>query len=206
MNEVEEIERHLGIEERWQPGDPKYLEIESWIKHKEFITAVEELEGRVVQRLFELSKANLASTGYKLRRQISRNITRRSLALRTSLDRYNTLAPQQDPPRAIIQYAEIANYAWLGDFDLLKHSRHDILSRPWSDATNREACTKYFKYKRAREELVGLNVEVWRLQEWVDSEDEHLTAISTNLLNSQPLLAAEVSEFATVQRRINNTH
>jgi len=32
-------------------------------QHREFIRAVEELENLVVQRLFELSKANLASTG-----------------------------------------------------------------------------------------------------------------------------------------------
>ena len=32
-------------------------------QHRQFIHVVEELEGLVVQRLFELSKANLASTG-----------------------------------------------------------------------------------------------------------------------------------------------
>ena len=32
-------------------------------RHRHFIRAVEELENLVVQRLWELSKANLASTG-----------------------------------------------------------------------------------------------------------------------------------------------
>ena len=37
-------------------------------QQRQFIRAVEELENLVVQRLFELSKANLASTGEVVRR------------------------------------------------------------------------------------------------------------------------------------------
>jgi len=41
----------------------EYVEMREYSRHRQFIRAVEELENLVVQRLFELSKANLASTG-----------------------------------------------------------------------------------------------------------------------------------------------
>lgn len=63
MNRADEIERQIGIEERWSAEDPRYLEALKYISNRTFIGAVERLEGLVVQRLFELSKANLAATG-----------------------------------------------------------------------------------------------------------------------------------------------
>lgn len=109
FNRVEELETRLKIQQRWTSDDQEYKDSENLVRHKDFLVVVEELEGRVVQRIFELSKANLAGTGYKLRRQISKNIARRSQALRTSLDKYNVMAPKQDPPRPIIDYKDIAN-------------------------------------------------------------------------------------------------
>lgn len=206
FSQVQQFELRLHVEQRWTPEDQEYRDAEDWMKHKQFIKVVEELEGRVVQRLFELSKANLAGTGYKLRRQISKNITRRSQALRTSLDKYNALAPHQNPPRPFIDYKEIANHAWLGDFDLLKYSRHDILSQPWANATNREIATKYHKVRRAREEIIRLNVEARRLQEWADVEDQELSRVANELLGTQPLLAQEIRAYAAVQLRVNTTH
>lgn len=41
----------------------EYVEMHEYSQHHQFIRAVEELKNLVVQRLFELSKANLASTG-----------------------------------------------------------------------------------------------------------------------------------------------
>jgi hypothetical protein len=63
MNRADEIERQLKIEKRWPADDPRYLDALKYIDNRTFIGAVERLEGLVVQRLFELSKANLAATG-----------------------------------------------------------------------------------------------------------------------------------------------
>ena len=63
MNHADEIEWQLKIEERWSEEDPRYLDALKFINNQTFIGAVERLEGLVVQRLFELSKANLAGTG-----------------------------------------------------------------------------------------------------------------------------------------------
>ncbi|KAG6369425.1 hypothetical protein JVT61DRAFT_14862 [Boletus reticuloceps] len=79
LNVVEHFERQHGIETRWSPDNPEYVGAAEYAKHRNFIRVVEELEGLVVQRLFELSKANLAGTGYKMRRHISKALTRRAL-------------------------------------------------------------------------------------------------------------------------------
>ena len=73
MNHADDIERQLKIEERWSAEDPRYMDALKFINNRTFIGAVERLEGLVVQRLFELSKANLAATGacfYKIYNRI----------------------------------------------------------------------------------------------------------------------------------------
>jgi hypothetical protein len=66
LNVVEDFERRHSITERWLPHDPKYMQAVRYSQERQFICSVEELEGLVVQRLFELSKANLAGTGRQL--------------------------------------------------------------------------------------------------------------------------------------------
>lgn len=62
---VEDLESQMNIQadERWAPDSPKYKEYLEYSRQREFIRAVENLEGLVVQRILELAKANLASTG-----------------------------------------------------------------------------------------------------------------------------------------------
>ncbi|OAX36990.1 hypothetical protein K503DRAFT_647944, partial [Rhizopogon vinicolor AM-OR11-026] len=129
MNAVDDLERRMGITERWTREQDEYKHALNSLMNRRFIHVVEHLEGLVVKRLFELAKANLAGTGYKLRQHISNAIARRSAAIRAALDKYNALAPLQNPPRPTLEYHEVASYAWLGEFDLLKHSRRDLLSK-----------------------------------------------------------------------------
>ncbi|KAG1729622.1 uncharacterized protein EDB91DRAFT_1059885, partial [Suillus paluster] len=97
MNAVLDLEHRLGLTERWTPRDPEYQEPLEYLNNNRFVHAVQRLEGLVVQRLFELAKANLASTGYKMRQQISNAITRRSSAIHHALEHYNQLAVSAIP-------------------------------------------------------------------------------------------------------------
>jgi hypothetical protein len=63
MNVADDLEQRLEIEQWWEPDDVEYQKIIEFIKDRQFIRTVNELEGMVVQWLFELSKANLAGTG-----------------------------------------------------------------------------------------------------------------------------------------------
>ncbi|KAF8481387.1 hypothetical protein JB92DRAFT_3272034, partial [Gautieria morchelliformis] len=105
---------------------PAYQEAAAYINNQRFIRVVEQLEGLVVAQLFELAKANLMGTCYKMRKHISKAITRRSVAVHTALDKYNLLAPMQNLLRPRLEYHDVAGYGMLADFKLLKQSRHQI--------------------------------------------------------------------------------
>ena len=92
----------------------------------------------------------------------------------------------------MLQYSEVLSYAALGDFDLLKHSRHDILARLWSNTMHRQLAVKHFKLLRAHEEIYRLNVEVRRLQAWIDNETMEIKQIAAGLSVQDPLLSAEL--------------
>ncbi|KAI0043066.1 hypothetical protein FA95DRAFT_1631889 [Auriscalpium vulgare] len=206
QNVADDLERRLAIEERWTPERPEYIAVRDYIGKRKFIRAVETLEGLVVQRLFELAKANISGTGYKLRKHISHAITRRSGAVRTALEQYNELAPLQTPPRPVLKYSEVADYSWLADFDLLKESRSEVLEKPWSKPANREAAVKHFKIKRAREELDRLNVEAARLHAWVDSEDEQLLLRARDIEASRPHLSSHILQLQASRAKVNDSH
>ncbi|KAG1726514.1 uncharacterized protein EDB91DRAFT_1061561 [Suillus paluster] len=178
MNAVDDLERRMGITKHWTPEQEEYKCALDLLTNCCFICIVEQLEGLVVKRLFELAKANLAGTGYKLCQHISNTIARHSAAIHAALDKYNNLAPLQNPPRPTLEYHEVASYTWLGEFNLLKHSWRDLLSKPWASKTNREVAAKYFKVLHAHEEITWLNVEVARLHRWVDDEDAHLSSVA----------------------------
>jgi hypothetical protein len=63
MKVADDLERDMGIDTRWEKTDEPYNNALHRLQHREFIRTVNRLEGLVVQRLFELSKANLAATG-----------------------------------------------------------------------------------------------------------------------------------------------
>ncbi|KAG1752328.1 uncharacterized protein EDB91DRAFT_1243104 [Suillus paluster] len=182
LNVVEDFECRHSIMEWWLPHDPKYVQAARYSQERQFIRLVEELEGLVVQRLFELSKANLAGTGGHL------------LDLKITLEKYNRLAPLQNPPCPVLDYSKIVGYASLGEFSLLKHLRHDILTKPWTVSTNHEMAVKYFKLVRSHEEIVQLNVEIKHLQSWVEHEDRTILEAIDSLLANNPdsLLVAEL--------------
>jgi hypothetical protein len=60
---VEDIEDRMSVVTRWSPQSQQYIRVLEYSRKRQFIRAVEDLEGLIVQRMFELSKANLASTG-----------------------------------------------------------------------------------------------------------------------------------------------
>ena len=60
---------------------------------------------------------------------------------------------------------------------------------------HRQMAAKYFKLLRAHEEINRLNVEVRRLQAWVDYETADIKQIAEGLSAWDPLLSAELQVF-----------
>ncbi|EGO30757.1 hypothetical protein SERLADRAFT_404785 [Serpula lacrymans var. lacrymans S7.9] len=184
---VEELEHQAKMTTRWDELHSEFIKAKEFIGHQHFILVVEELKGLVIQRLLELSKANLSGTGYKMRKQISRALAKRSGAIRTALQKYNWMAPKQNPPRPILEYSEIVSYATLV-------------------SAKRQVAIKFFKIQCAKEEVLQLNVEVQRLHVWIDNEDRTLFESYNATKVNSPLLAAKLYLLYAKQHRINNVH
>ncbi|KAG1905039.1 uncharacterized protein F5891DRAFT_918631, partial [Suillus fuscotomentosus] len=176
----------------WEIGGPEYSQFKMKARLGKYCTALNELECLVVMRLFELSKLSLSGTGYKLRQQISKALQQCSEAIRNAINRYNIQAVALNPLRPKISWKDIADYSFLGEFDLLRHSRTDIRTNNWAKPAHREATTKYFKLSRAHEEVMRLNVEIRRLRTAIHTEEIQTTAVIQDLLISDPRLAREL--------------
>jgi hypothetical protein len=162
--------------------------------------------GDIIHWVLALLLTTLSFLGYKLRKHISNAIVRRSAAVRASLEWYNKLAPLQTPPCPVLEYAKVASYGWLGDFALLKISRHDILTKPWTVPANRDISRKHFKVLRAQEEMYRLNIEVRQLQAWIDEEEDHIRHCAEEKDEVDPHLSAELCLRYAEQSRINGVH
>ena len=63
---VRSHELAMGIAERWQIDDPRYIETVKYMHTRKYHRALDKLQFLVVQRLFELQRLNVAGTGKSL--------------------------------------------------------------------------------------------------------------------------------------------
>ena len=122
------------------------------------------------------------------------------------LNRYNTQAIKLTPPCPTLSWKEIIDYSFLGEFNLLQHSRADIHNEPWAHVTRREAMVKYFKLCRAQEEVTQLNIEIQCLRTFIHDETIHTTQVISQLSLSDPWLATELQQRWQLRNSVNQLH
>jgi hypothetical protein len=148
----------------------------------------------------------LSYTGYSLRKHIGNAIKARGQAIRTCLDKYNIAALALKPPRQILDWDEVVGYAFLSDFDLLRDSRQDIRSKPWAAPAARLATSQWYKYLRAGEEIMRLNVEIRRFQTYLHDEDVFLRSKETQVMLINLPLAHQIWRHRMERARFNRHH
>ena len=95
--------------------------------------------------------------------------------------------------------------ATIADFDLLCDTRTDIRCLPWTEPSRREATSYYFGIKRAREEVVRLNVEITRLLTVMyDTHVDYYCAVQRYMIEDPPL-AHSLSRHWQYQDRVNES-
>ncbi|KAI0668815.1 hypothetical protein C8Q78DRAFT_978346 [Trametes maxima] len=187
--DVVALELKMGITVRWGPGTLEYMETLQYIAEREYRVALERLHGLVVQRLFELHSMNISQTAYKVRTHITKNLQRRSKAIRTAVRQYNSAAQALTPPRPTLDWAKVTHYTFLDEFELLRDTRNDIRSKPWAQPLAREAMKSARRVLRSHEELARCNIEVWRVHTWVLDENTALEqAVREARLRSDPIV------------------
>ena len=142
--------------------------------------------------------------GYKLRKHIAQALSRHCRAIRNAISCYNDLAPLQKPPCPILVYSEVVDYCTFSEFEILKHSDHDVLSKEWATLANRQAANKYFKIEQAKEEIYRCNVEVAHVQAWVDEEDVMMSRAVAEHEGSDPAFATHLNVLQIQRRHVND--
>ncbi|KAI6033825.1 hypothetical protein PISMIDRAFT_64609, partial [Pisolithus microcarpus 441] len=110
------------------------------------------------------------------------------------------------PPHPPISWKDIAEYSFLGKFDLLRHSHADVQDNDWAKPAFRQGMVKFFKLQHAREELKHISVEVHHLQTSIHNEEAHITKITDELLVSNHPLTSELKRQHRSWHVINELH
>jgi hypothetical protein len=63
LKQLIDLEVSMGIDKRWDPMSPEYLETLGYLATRKYQRALEELQRLVIQRLFELHRMNVSATG-----------------------------------------------------------------------------------------------------------------------------------------------
>ncbi len=71
LHAVEDLELKLKLNETWTTKHPKYEETLAYMRKRQFHRALDKVQQLVVQRLFELSKANIAGMGKSELRRVN---------------------------------------------------------------------------------------------------------------------------------------
>jgi hypothetical protein len=71
----------MGIEKRWDPMSPEYLETLGYLSIRKYQRALEELQRLVIQCLFELHRMNMSATGECSFKNSDLSVTITSLSL-----------------------------------------------------------------------------------------------------------------------------
>jgi hypothetical protein len=170
----------------------------------------------VLSRSFRLKHLLKFLTGYKLRKHIAKALQARSKAVRNAIDRYNDAAMALDPPMPSLTWEQVVEYTFLADFDILRDTRAEVQSRPWTRPAYRLAMDTYFKIERAKEEITRLNIEIRRLVTWIRDEGRFLRDREAALRSSEGkteeqaeadlLLAVQMKLYRRQRSRFDDQH
>ncbi|KAJ7693493.1 hypothetical protein B0H14DRAFT_3100746 [Mycena olivaceomarginata] len=211
-----ELEECLGIVDRWMTESEKWQSTVGEIKKRKYQLALNSVEHLIVQRIFELTKINQSQTGYKMRRHITKSLQARSKAVKNTIDQYNDAALALDPPMASLTWEQVVEYTFLADFDILRDTREEVQSRPWTRPAYRLAMDSYFTLCRAREEIQRLNIEIRQVVTWIWDENRFLLDQEESLRSEEGkspedaemdrLLAVQVKLYWERRGRFDRTH
>jgi hypothetical protein len=94
-------------------------------------------------------------------------------------------------------------YSFIGEFDLLRESRRDVRTEDWAQPARREATVTYLRLKRAREEIIRLNVEIRRLRTYIHDETLLMEKTIQDLSATNVPLARQLAKQWSLRSQVN---
>ncbi|KAG8988699.1 hypothetical protein FRB94_000480 [Tulasnella sp. JGI-2019a] len=132
LDHLEVIKIQLQIDVSWTTQLPEYLSMRKYACEQTYHLTLDHLEKSVVQQLFELQKAGLESTGYKIREHIAKQLKTHSETIRNHVNAYNATARTLPHLCPVIDFKTVIHYAFLGKFNLLQDAHEDICEKQWA--------------------------------------------------------------------------
>ncbi|KAF8178302.1 hypothetical protein K438DRAFT_1908475 [Mycena galopus ATCC 62051] len=164
---VQATERRLSIEVRWIIEDPEWIQAAELVVKRHYRRVIDTLEGLVVKQILELTKVNQSGLA----------------------------AEVLDPPGRLLTWAEVVNYTFLADFDLLRSPDTTSSIRAWATPAARQLLDSYHKLQRAREEIPKLNIEIRRFMTYMKDERAFLVDRESEIRAEDPVLAFFVRKY-----------
>ncbi|KAF8168794.1 hypothetical protein K438DRAFT_1774574 [Mycena galopus ATCC 62051] len=186
---------------RWTTEDPEWIQAAELVTMRRYQRAINTLEGLVVKRILKLTKVNQSGLAYKLRDHIAKALKARSKAIRNALNRYNTAAAALDPPGRLLTWAEVVDYTFLSEFNILRNPDTTSSIRAWATPAARQLLDSYYKLKRAREEIQRLNIEIRRFVTHMKDKRTFLVQQESEIKAQDPVLAFFVRKFDDVHSK-----
>ncbi|KAE9387644.1 hypothetical protein BT96DRAFT_1004926 [Gymnopus androsaceus JB14] len=196
----------LEIKDRWVNGSDKWCSVKKMVKEATYRKALDKLEGLLVARMFEMTRLNVAGTGYKMRKHIATALKLRSKSIKTAITAYNEAAASMSPPRRRISWEEVVEFSYLSEFDILRDTREDVRERKWATQKNRVLMQEFFKLIRAENELPRLHLEICHLFTYMRDKEYRLKSISKDVEARDPALALQILLYWQERGRFNNLH
>ncbi|THU80673.1 hypothetical protein K435DRAFT_823619 [Dendrothele bispora CBS 962.96] len=181
------LETKLDVKTTWTKDCSDWVRVETMANMFGYQKALDRLEA-VVARIFELGKAHVAGTGYKMQKHLLSAIRERSKAIQTAIEAYNKAARALDPPKPQLSWSDIMDYTFLSEFDILRHTREDIRQRP------------------SREELQRLHVEIQHLFTYMKEEEDFLLKAESVISAKHPAFAHQIKSHWLERGRFNEVH
>ncbi|KAE9385732.1 hypothetical protein BT96DRAFT_750845, partial [Gymnopus androsaceus JB14] len=113
------LEWRLEIKDQWIEGSEKWHAAKKTVKKVLYQKALDKLEGLLVARMFEMTRLNVAGTGYKMRKHIANALKLWSKSIQSAIVTYNEAAAKLSPPQQQVSWEEVLEYSYLFEFDIL---------------------------------------------------------------------------------------
>ncbi|KAF8164444.1 hypothetical protein K438DRAFT_2067078 [Mycena galopus ATCC 62051] len=157
--------------------DPEWIQAAELVTMWHYQRAINTLEGLVVKQILELTKA------------------KQSKAIWNTLNWYNTAAEVLDPPGRLLTWAEVVDYTFLSNFDILQNPDTTSSICAWATPAAHQLLDSYYKLERAREEIQRLNIEIRHFVTHMKDEQTFLVQQESEIKAEDPVLAFFVRRY-----------
>ncbi|KAF8207400.1 hypothetical protein K438DRAFT_1904642 [Mycena galopus ATCC 62051] len=111
-----------------------------------------------------------------------------------------------DPPGRLLTWAEVIDYTFLSEFDILRNPDTTSSIHAWATPAARQLLDSYYTLKRAREEIQRLNIEIRRFVTHMKDERTFLVQRESEIKAQDPVLAFFVRKYRNRRGRFDNVH